>query len=167
MHSQELLDQYPGLTAREREAQAARQWGAVFVMGIGAPLSDGQPHDGRAPDYDDWSSPNEEGFTGLNGDIIVWDDILQVPCELSSMGIRVDPEALMRQLTMRGCTQRAALPFHRALLAGELPPSIGGGIGQSRLCMFLLQKAHIGEVQASIWPAEQAELCRQAGIMLM
>ena len=167
VHSQELLDQYPGLTAREREAQAARQWGAVFVMGIGAPLSDGQPHDGRAPDYDDWSSPNEEGFTGLNGDIIVWDDILQVPCELSSMGIRVDPEALMRQLTMRGCTQRAALPFHRALLAGELPPSIGGGIGQSRLCMFLLQKAHIGEVQASIWPAEQAELCRQAGIMLM
>ena len=167
VHSQELLDQYPGLTAREREAQAARQWGAVFVMGIGAPLSDGQPHDGRAPDYDDWSSPNEEGFTGLNGDIIVWDDILQVPCELSSMGIRVDPEALMRQLTMRGCTQRAALPFHRALLAGELPPSIGGGIGQSRLCMFLLQKAHIGEVQVSIWPAEQAELCRQAGIMLM
>ena len=167
VHSQELLDQYHGLTAREREAQAARQWGAVFVMGIGAPLSDGQPHDGRAPDYDDWSSPNEEGFTGLNGDIIVWDDILQVPCELSSMGIRVDPEALMRQLTMRGCTQRAALPFHRALLAGELPPSIGGGIGQSRLCMFLLQKAHIGEVQASIWPAEQAELCRQAGIMLM
>ena len=167
VHSQELLDQYPGLTAREREAQAARQWGAVFVMGIGAPLSDGQPHDGRAPDYDDWSSPNEEGFTGLNGDIIVWDDILQVPCELSSMGIRVDPEALMRQLTMRGCTQRAALPFHRALLAGELPPSIGGGIGQSRLCMFLLQQAHIGEVQASIWPAEQAELCRQAGIMLM
>ncbi len=167
VHSQELLDQYPGLTAREREAQAARQWGAVFVMGIGAPLSDGQPHDGRAPDYDDWSTGNEEGFTGLNGDIIVWDDILQVPCELSSMGIRVDPEALMRQLTMRGCTQRAALPFHRALLAGELPPSIGGGIGQSRLCMFLLQKAHIGEVQASIWPAEQAELCRQAGIMLM
>ena len=167
VHSQELLDQYPGLTAREREAQAARQWGAVFVMGIGAPLSDGQPHDGRAPDYDDWSTGNDEGFTGLNGDIIVWDDILQVPCELSSMGIRVDPEALMRQLTMRGCTQRAALPFHRALLAGELPPSIGGGIGQSRLCMFLLQKAHIGEVQASIWPAEQAELCRQAGIMLM
>ena len=167
VHSQELLDQYPGLTAREREAQAARQWGAVFVMGIGAPLSDGQPHDGRAPDYDDWSSPNEEGFTGLNGDIIVWDDILQVPCELSSMGIRVDPEALMRQLTMRGCTQRAALPFHRALLAGELPPSIGGGIGQSRLCLFLLQKAHSGELQASIWPAEQAELCRQAGIMLM
>ena len=167
VHSQELLDQYPGLTAREREARAARQWGAVFVMGIGAPLSDGQPHDGRAPDYDDWSTGNDEGFTGLNGDIIVWDDILQVPCELSSMGIRVDPEALMRQLTMCGCTQRAALPFHRALLAGELPPSIGGGIGQSRLCMFLLQKAHIGEVQASIWPAEQAELCRQAGIMLM
>ena len=167
VHSQELLDRYPNLSPKEREEQAARQWGAVFVTGIGAPLSNGEPHDGRAPDYDDWSHVNENGTLGLNGDIIVWDDILEVPFELSSMGIRVTPEALARQLDMRGCTERASLPFHRALLAGELPLSIGGGIGQSRLCMFLLQKAHIGEVQASIWPEEQARRCRECGIMLM
>lgn len=167
IHSEELLRRYPGLAPKEREAKAAKEYGAIFVMGIGGDLSDGQPHDGRAPDYDDWSTPNADGFTGLNGDIILWNNVLEVPFELSSMGIRVSPEALERQLDLRGCQQRRELAFHRALLAGELPCSIGGGIGQSRLCMFLLQKAHIGEVQASIWPEEQVAACRQAGIELL
>lgn len=167
VHSQELLDRYPGLTPYEREAMAAKEYGAVFVIGIGGQLTDGKPHDGRAPDYDDWSSPNSEGYTGLNGDIILWNRVLEIPFEISSMGIRVSPESLRRQLEIRGCGERARLAFHKALLAGEYPPSIGGGIGQSRLCMFILQKAHIGEVQASIWPQEQIELCRQAGIDLL
>ena len=165
--SEDMLHLFPGKTSWEREAAAARQYGAIFVVGIGAPLSNGQPHDGRAADYDDWSSLNESGYPGLNGDIIVWDNILEVPFELSSMGIRVDATALRRQLEMRGQLDRLSLPFHRALMEGRLPQSIGGGIGQSRLCMYLLQKAHIGEVQASIWPEEQVRQCAQAGIMLM
>ena len=136
-------------------------------MGIGGKLSNGEPHDGRSPDYDDWSTPNEAGYMGLNGDIIVWDSILEYPFELSSMGIRVDKAAMLRQLELAGEMQRTSLAFHKALLADELPQSMGGGIGQSRLCMFLLQKAHIGEVQASIWPADQVEKCREAGIYLM
>lgn len=167
VHSQELLDRYPDMSAQERENEAARCYGAVFLIGIGAPLSDGKPHDGRAPDYDDWISDNSEGYRGLNGDIIVWDSVLGRSVELSSMGIRVSPESLAAQLGISGCENRRELEFHRRLLAGELPASIGGGIGQSRLCMFLLQKAHIGEVQASVWPREQIELCRRAGIILM
>lgn len=167
LHTEELLQRYPSLPPREREAQAAREHGAIFLIGIGGRLSDGQPHDGRAPDYDDWSTPNDEGYNGLNGDIILWNHVLDCPFELSSMGIRVSPESLHRQLELRGCTDRAGLAFHRALLAGELPASIGGGIGQSRLCMFLLQKAHIGEVQASIWPEDQLAACAAAGMMLL
>lgn len=167
VHSQQLLERYPDLTPAEREREAAREYGAVFVIGIGAPLSDGRPHDRRAPDYDDWSTPNEDGFTGLNGDLIVWDPVLGTSMELSSMGIRVDAGAMMLQLRANGCPERASLNFHRMLLDGELPLSIGGGIGQSRLCMFLLQKAHIGEVQASLWPQEQIDECARAGINLL
>lgn len=167
IHSEELLQQYPDKTPREREALAAERYGAIFLIGIGAPLSNGEPHDGRAPDYDDWLSDNGEGYRGLNGDIILWDNILEAPFELSSMGIRVSPESLRAQLEMRGCTERSSLTFHRALLAGELPASIGGGIGQSRLCMFMLQKAHIGEVQASIWPEEQLKACKAAGMEIL
>ena len=167
IHAEELLQQYPDLSAKEREAKAAQKYGAIFLIGIGAPLSNGEPHDGRAPDYDDWITTNSDGYRGLNGDLILWDSILECPFELSSMGIRVSEESLMRQLELRGCTERTKLSFHKALLAGELPYSIGGGIGQSRLCMFLLQKAHIGEVQASIWPEEQVEECRHHGILLM
>lgn len=167
IHSQELLDRYPGLSPREREAKAAKEYGAIFLIGIGGKLSDGEPHDGRAPDYDDWSSPNGDGYMGLNGDIIFWSSVLETPFELSSMGIRVSPESLKTQLAEHGCTEREQFKFHKALLAGELPASIGGGIGQSRLCMFLLQKAHIGEVQASIWPEAQIEECAAAGINLL
>lgn len=167
VHAQELLDRYPGTEAREREALAAKEHGAVFIIGIGDKLSNGQPHDGRAPDYDDWSTPNADGYNGLNGDIILWNRVLGIPFEISSMGIRVSPESLARQLELRGCTERKELAFHRALLNGEYPASIGGGIGQSRLCMFILQKAHIGEVQASLWPKEQIEACHQAGIELL
>ena len=167
VHSQELLDRYPGLTPKERENEAAREYGAVFIIGIGAPLSDGKPHDGRAPDYDDWITPNEEGFRGLNGDLILWNPILESGFELSSMGIRVSPESLREQLRVTGCEDREKYGFHRSLLNGELPYSIGGGIGQSRLCMYLLQKAHIGEVQASIWPESQIKACAAAGIHLL
>lgn len=167
IHSEDLLREYPGLTPLERESEAAKKYGAIFLIGIGAHLSDGKPHDGRAPDYDDWISENEDGYLGLNGDIIVWDSVLQRAFELSSMGIRVSPDSLKKQLQERGCPEREKLDFHRSLINGELPFSIGGGIGQSRLCMFLLQKAHIGEVQASIWPEEQKKACKEAGIMLM
>lgn len=167
IHAEELLQRYPDLSAKEREARAAREYGAIFLIGIGNPLSNGEPHDGRAPDYDDWISENSDGYCGLNGDIIFWDRILKSPFELSSMGIRVSEKSLMQQLELRGCTERKDLPFHKALLNGELPYSIGGGIGQSRLCMYLLQKAHIGEVQASIWPEKQIEECRRNGIYLV
>lgn len=167
IHAEELLQRYPDLTPHEREDRAAREHGAIFIIGIGAPLSNGEPHDGRAPDYDDWITGNADGYKGLNGDLIVYDSVLDRSIELSSMGIRVSPESLAQQLEARGCTERASLPFHAELLAGNLPASIGGGIGQSRLCMFMLQKAHIGEVQASIWPDEQIEKCRTAGITLL
>ena len=167
IHSQQLLDLYPDLTPKERENEAAKRYGAVFIIGIGAPLSDGEPHDGRAPDYDDWITPNSDGYQGLNGDLILWNPVLESGFELSSMGIRVSPESLRRQLRERGCEERMAYDFHKSLLEGRLPCSIGGGIGQSRLCMYLLQKAHIGEVQASIWPEEQIRACAATGIRLL
>lgn len=167
VHAQELLDLYPDLSPKERELEMLKKHKAIFVIGIGADLSNGEPHDGRAPDYDDWITENSEGFKGLNGDILVYDSVLDTAFELSSMGIRVSPESLDRQLALKNQESRKELDFHKSLLEGELPYSIGGGIGQSRLCMFLLQKAHIGEVQASIWPKEQIEECKKAGIDLL
>jgi aspartate--ammonia ligase len=167
IHAQELLDMYPQLSSKEREDKIAEKYGAVFIIGIGAELSNGEKHDGRAPDYDDWTTPNEEGFIGLNGDILLWNPILECAFEISSMGIRVDQEALLRQLKMSGSEDRKELMFHKRLLNGELPLSIGGGIGQSRLCMFLLKKAHIGEIQASIWPEDMIDACRKNNIVLV
>jgi len=167
IHAQQLLDMYPDLSAKEREDAICKEYGSVFIIGIGGKLSDGKPHDLRAPDYDDWSTPGEDGLPGLNGDLLVWNAILGRAFELSSMGIRVNAESMHRQLELSGKTERENLYFHRRLLAGELPLSIGGGIGQSRLCMLFLQKAHIGEIQASIWPEEQREACRKAGIKLI
>jgi aspartate--ammonia ligase len=154
IHSEELLKQFPGLSVKQRETEIARKYGAVFITGIGANLSNGLPHDGRAPDYDDWSSLNDDGYHGYNGDIILWNPVLNSAFEISSMGIRVDMEAMLRQLEIRGCQERTSLLFHSLLLDNQLPLSIGGGIGQSRLCMFLLKKKHIGEVQSGIWPED-------------
>ena len=167
IHAQELLDLYPDKTPKERENAIVRRYGAVFVIGIGATLSDGAPHDGRAADYDDWSTPDENGYEGLNGDLLLWNPLLGSAFEISSMGIRVDPQALRRQLALRGQVSKSELYFHRKLLAGELPCTIGGGIGQSRLCMYLLRKAHIGEIQSSIWPEAMRRECRDAGIDLV
>ncbi len=167
IHAQDLLDMYPDKTPKEREDAICKKYGAVFVEGIGGKLSDGKKHDGRAPDYDDWSSLNADGFKGLNGDIILWDDVLGCAFELSSMGIRVDKETMIRQLDLCGCPERKSLAFHKMLLDGKLPQSIGGGIGQSRLCMYFLKKAHIGEVQASIWPEEMIEQCKANNIFIL
>ena len=167
IHSEELLQMYPGMTAKEREDAICRKFGSVFIIGIGGALSNGEPHDLRAPDYDDWSTPNEDGYTGLNGDLLVWNPILGRAFEVSSMGIRVNEESMRRQLAISGKTERESLYFHSLLLSGKLPLSIGGGIGQSRLCMLFLQKAHIGEIQASIWPEQQRAACRRAGIKLI
>lgn len=156
--TQELEDRYPDKTSKEREYLAAKEHGAVFLMGIGGALRSGKIHDGRAPDYDDWS---------LNGDILLYYKPLDISLELSSMGIRVDPAALRRQLEIRGCQERAKLPFQAALLRGELPQTIGGGIGQSRMCVYFLRKAHVGEVQASLWPADVMDACRKANIQLL
>ena len=167
IHSEELLAKYPGLTAKEREDAVCREYGAVFVIGIGGRLSNGEKHDGRAPDYDDWSTTAENGLAGLNGDILIWYPVLERSFELSSMGIRVDREALLRQLETEGKQDRSSLYFHSQLLGGNLPQSIGGGIGQSRLCMVMLQKAHIGEIQASIWPEEMRSECAALGMHLI
>ncbi len=167
VHSEELLAMYPDLTPKEREDRICREYGAVFVIGIGGKLADGKKHDGRAPDYDDWSTMAEDGRVGLNGDILIWYPVLQRSFELSSMGIRVDKESLLRQLQIEGKEDRKELYFHKKLLADELPLSIGGGIGQSRLCMVMLHKAHIGEIQASIWPTEMREECRALGMPLI
>ena len=156
--AQELEDRYPGLTPKEREDAFLEGHHTTFLMGIGGRLKSGQPHDGRAPDYDDWD---------LNGDILVWNPVLGHAFELSSMGIRVSPEVLDRQLTLAGCDERRKLPFHRALLAGQLPQTMGGGIGQSRVSMLLLGKAHIGEVQSSLWDEANAQACERAGIILL
>ncbi len=167
IHSEDLQQRYPELSPREREKRVCQEVGAVFVIGIGANLPGGEPHDGRAPDYDDWSSPTGEGHTGLNGDILVYNPLLDCAYELSSMGIRVDPQALARQLELRNAQERKQLYFHRRLLNGELPQSIGGGIGQSRLCMLYLRKAHIGEIQSSLWPMEIVRECRDHNIVLL
>ena len=167
IHSEELLQMYPTLPPKERENEIARQYGAVFIIGIGGKLSNGEAHDGRAADYDDWSTPNEEGYFGLNGDILLWNPVLESAFEVSSMGIRVDAEALTRQLQLRGEDHKAQMMFHRMLLAGELPLTVGGGIGQSRLCMYLLRKAHIGEIQSSIWDEQMRAECARAGMILM
>ena len=158
MTTSELEEEFPNLSAKERENAVTKRLGAVFLMQIGAPLANGKPHDGRAPDYDDWS---------LNGDILLWDEVLSRAFEISSMGIRVDEESLDRQLTLAGCDARRKLPFHKMLFAGKLPQTMGGGIGQSRICMFLLGKRHIGEVQASVWPEAMIEECEKEGIHLL
>ena len=167
IHSEELLQKYPNLTPKEREREIAKEYGAVFIIGIGCVLSNGEKHDGRAPDYDDWSTPNTDGFLGLNGDIILWNPILELPFEISSMGIRVDKKSMEYQLMVEKKEDRKELYFHKRLLNNELPLAIGGGIGQSRLCMFLLHKAHIGEIQASIWPEEMINKCREHKIILI
>ena len=167
IHSEELRQLYPDMTPKQREDAICKKYGAVFIMGIGGKLGDGKVHDGRAPDYDDWSTPNEDGFFGLNGDIMIWYPLLNRSIELSSMGIRVDKEALLRQLEISGKMERTQLYFHKKLLADEIPLSIGGGIGQSRLCMVLLHKAHVGEIQASIWPEEMRKECAAAGMPLI
>lgn len=167
IQSEELLQKYPTLTPKERENAAAKEYGAIFIIGIGGKLSSGKEHDSRAPDYDDYSSESEQEFKGLNGDIIVWDEVLQRSLELSSMGIRVDKEALLRQLKETKQESRLEFYFHKRLVEGTLPLSIGGGIGQSRLCMFFLRKAHIGEIQASIWPKEMRKKCKAMGIPLI
>jgi aspartate--ammonia ligase len=167
VHSEDLERHHPGLAPKEREKLACQEHGAVFVIGIGADLPGGTPHDGRAPDYDDWSTPSYNGYKGLNGDILVNYPMLDCAYELSSMGIRVDPTAMLRQLELRGALGRKDLLFHRRLLNDELPLSIGGGIGQSRLCMFYLRKAHIGEIQSSLWPAEMVDECRAHNITLL
>ena len=166
IHAEELLQRYPGLSPKERENAIVKEHKAVFIIGIGGALSDGTIHDGRAADYDDWSTPNADGFKGLNGDILLWNKVLNCAFEVSSMGIRVDEEAMVRQLEIRNQSWKKDLYFHKKLLAGELPYTIGGGIGQSRLCMYLLRKAHIGEIQSAIWPEEMRAACQRAGIEL-
>jgi len=156
--SSELEEKYPDKSRKEREYLAVKEYGAIFLMQIGGKLKDGAPHDGRAPDYDDWT---------LNGDIIVYYPLLDIALELSSMGIRVDEEAMEKQLKESGCEDRKSLPFHKALLAGELPYTIGGGIGQSRMCLFFLRKAHIGEVQSSYWDEETVKYCKENGAELL
>ena len=167
IHAEELRQRYPDLTPKEREDRIAREYGAVFIIGIGCPLGDGKPHDLRAPDYDDYSTIASNGLPGLNGDLLVWYDVLGRAVELSSMGIRVDREALVRQLKESGKEERLNLYFHRRLMEGSLPLSVGGGIGQSRLCMIYLRKAHIGEIQASIWPDDMRRECAEMHIELI
>lgn len=167
IHSEELRKMYPDLTPKARENKAAKEFGAIFIIGIGGILGDGKSHDGRAPDYDDWTTKSENGYNGLNGDLIVWNPVLSQGVEISSMGIRVNKEVLEKQLEIAGQEDRKELYFHKRLLNGELPQSIGGGIGQSRLCMFYLRKAHIGEIQASIWPEHMRIEAEKYGMPLI
>lgn len=167
IHSEDLLEMYPNLLPEEREKRAAKEYGAVFIIGIGSTLKDGRPHSLRAPDYDDWSTETDGMHKGLNGDIIVWDTVREDSLELSSMGIRVDRTALLRQLKLSGNEERASLYWHKRLLSGDYPETIGGGIGQSRLCMFLLKKCHIGEVQASVWPEEVRREAEEKSVYLI
>lgn len=167
IHSEELESKYPSLSPQEREHAICKEKGAVFVIGIGAKLSNGSPHDSRAADYDDWSTETRNGYKGLNGDILVWNPVLNRAFELSSMGIRVNKESLLKQLRIKGETEKVKLYYHQRLLKGELPLTIGGGIGQSRLCMFFLRKAHIGEVQASIWTNDTRDICKKNNIFLL
>ena len=157
VHSEDLVKQYPDLSSKERENAICKEYGAVFLVGIGGKLSDGKPHDGRAPDYDDWTTESENGYKGLNGDILVWNSELGKAFELSSMGIRVDESALRLQVGLTGDEDRLKMDWHQDLLNGKLPLTIGGGIGQSRMAMLLLHKKHIGEVQSSVWPKEMLE----------
>ena len=167
IESEDLLQMYPDKSVKERENLICEKYGAVFIIGIGGKLSNGEPHDGRAPDYDDWTTENSDGRKGLNGDILIWYPTLERAVELSSMGIRVDKEALLRQLELTGQLERKELYFHKKLLNDELPLSIGGGIGQSRLCMMLLHKAHLGEIQASIWPQDMLDECARLGMAVI
>jgi aspartate--ammonia ligase len=167
VHTEELIKEFPNLTPKQRENAIVQRYGSVFLIGIGGELSNGVKHDGRAPDYDDWSTPTEEGLKGLNGDILIWNPALGTSFEISSMGIRVDKTALLRQLEIEGCLDRKNLYFHNELLEGRLPQSIGGGIGQSRLAMLILQKKHIGEVQVSIWSDDVIESAKEMGIELL
>ena len=167
IHAEELRQLYPTLTPKEREYEITKKHKAVFIIGIGGDLADGQKHDGRAPDYDDWTTVGEDGLPGLNGDILFWNCVLEIPFEISSMGIRVDKSSLERQLKIAGKEDRLNLYFHQRLVNETLPLSIGGGIGQSRLCMFFLRKAHIGEIQASIWPEDLREQCTKENIHLI
>ncbi|MBP3741988.1 MAG: aspartate--ammonia ligase [Treponema sp.] len=166
-YADDLQKQYPNLTPKERENKVAKEYGAVFIIGIGGKMGDGTIHDGRAPDYDDWITETENGHHGLNGDILVWNPVHNCALELSSMGVRVSPESLQAQLKERGMEERAKLEFHSKLLKGELTQTLGGGIGQSRLCMFLLRKAHIGETQVSVWTDEIKDDCKKRGIVLL
>lgn len=167
IHTEEALARYPDLGPKERERRLAEEFGAFFLIGIGGELADGSIHDGRAPDYDDWSTPAENGYNGLNGDIMIWNPVLKDAFEISSMGIRVDKDTLKRQLAIRGLEERKNLYWHKRLLAGDFPLSIGGGIGQSRLCMYYLRKAHIAEVQSGLWQEEVIEEFTNAGIPIM
>lgn len=167
IHSEELRQLYPNLEPKCREHAICQKYGAVFIIGIGCKLSDGKKHDGRAPDYDDYTSTGLNNLPGLNGDLLLWDDVLQRSIELSSMGVRVDKEALQRQLKEENEEERLKLYFHKRLMDDTLPLSIGGGIGQSRLCMFYLRKAHIGEIQASIWPEDMRKECEELDIHLI
>ena len=168
IHSEALLQMYPDLTPKEREHAITKKYGAVFIIGIGCKLSNGEVHDMRAPDYDDYTTIDPQtGLPGLNGDLLVWDEVLDRSVELSSMGIRVNKEALLKQLELSGLEERKELYFHKRLLDDTLPLSIGGGIGQSRLCMLYLQKAHIGEIQASIWPEDMRKECAEWGMQLI
>ncbi len=167
IHTEELVEKWPDKTPREREDLIARAEGAVFIIGIGGNLPDGKPHDGRAPDYDDWTTETTRGKFGLNGDIMVWNPVLGRSFELSSMGIRVDRDAMLKQLEIRDAMERCDLEWHKQLLNDDLPQSVGGGIGQSRLVMFMLKKHHIGEVQVSAWPEKVIEECKEKGIELL
>ena len=167
IHSEELLQMYPDFSAKEREDAITKTYKAVFIIGIGSKLSNGEKHDNRAPDYDDWTTIGENGLPGLNGDLLLWNDTLERAVEISSMGIRVNPQTMLRQLELTGTEERKNLYFHKRLLNNELTQTIGGGIGQSRLCMFYLRKGHIGEIQASIWPEDMREEALKAGMYLI
>lgn len=167
IHTEDLLKEYPNLSAKQREIEIAKKYGAVFIIGIGGALADGKKHDGRAPDYDDWVTETGGGKKGLNGDIVLWNPVLEQAFEISSMGIRVDKNSLLKQLEIENALGRKDLMWHKKLLSGELPLSIGGGIGQSRLCMYFLKKAHIGEIQSSIWPNEMIKECDEANIKII
>ena len=167
IYSDDLQREYPNLSSKERENIVTKKYGAVFIAGIGGKFENGEIHDGRAPDYDDWITESGDGHRGLNGDILVWDNVLNIALELSSMGIRVSPESLKAQLEERNMMERTKFEFHQKLLNGELTQTLGGGIGQSRLCMFLLRKAHIGETQVSVWTDEIKKDCKEKGIVLL
>jgi aspartate--ammonia ligase len=167
VHSEELLEMYPKLSVKEREAEFVKKHGAIFVIGIGGKLKNGEQHDGRAPDYDDWVTETVNGYKGLNGDIILWNPVLENAFEISSMGIRVNKDSLLKQLAATGNEYRKDLMFHKRLIIGELPQSVGGGLGQSRICMYFLRKAHIGEIQSSIWPEAMVAECKKNNIILI